>query len=120
MSLEDRRAIDERRELIAWRALALAESAIASGAPWARRLGQGPVGESEGARWLRVVSAVAAYRDRYKVTSDLPLGGRASTDAQRADRQRAQGALRDAVAMSRTGEPAQRSATPAIHAVSGP
>ena len=36
----------------------------------------------------------AAYRDRYKLTSDLPLGGGAKNDAQRADRQRALAALR--------------------------
>ena len=96
MSAEDRQAIDERKELIESRARALAEDAVASQA------GLGP--PTRAARrptrarrtWLDAATTVAAYRDRYKVTSDLPVGGGAKNDAQRADRQRALAALRAA------------------------
>ena len=45
-------------------------------------------------RWLDVAATVAAYRDRYKVTSDLPVGGGASNEAQAADRRSARVAVR--------------------------
>ena len=95
MSAEDRQAIDERKELIESRARALAEEAVASAEAWTRRLGPRPV-DAGGPAWLEAATTVAAYRDRYKVTSDLPVGGGAKNDAQRADRQRALAALRAA------------------------
>lgn len=93
MSAEDRQAIDERKELIESRAWALVDAAVASHAGWTRRLGPRPVDAGDEV-WLAAASTVAAYRDRYKLTSDLPLGGGAKNDAQRADRQRALAALR--------------------------
>lgn len=59
---------------------------------------------AEREHWLRAVESVAAYRDRYKIVSDLPLAGSTASDAQRADRQRAQVALREAGGLLSGGE----------------
>jgi hypothetical protein len=100
LSDEDRQAIDDRQELIERRARALAEEAVACGAPWTVRLGRMPEQQVERQRWLEAASTVAAYRDRYGVASGLPVGGGATSDAQQADRFRALGAVREAVAAS--------------------
>ena len=60
---------------------------------------------------------VAAYRDRYKIDGDLPLG-EGTTTQERADRQRAQRALREAARLSRTDQPAFRREAHALPAVS--
>jgi hypothetical protein len=119
MSTEDRRAIDERTELIEARALALATAAVDAGAPWARRLGRPPADPNHHASWMLAAATVAAYRDRYKVESDLPVGGGAAHDAQRADRRRAQWAAREAQRLAAETGTDRRPATPA-HAISFP
>lgn len=96
MSAEDRQALDERTELIESRARALAEDAVASHEAWTRRFGPRPADAGGDQAWLAAATTVAAYRDRYKITSDLPAGGGARSDAQRGDRQRALAALRAA------------------------
>lgn len=100
MSADDRRAIHERKELIEARSRALAESAVSGREAWTRRLGPMPSESKARVRWLDAAAAVAAYRDRYKVSSDLPVGAAARSDAQRADRQRALAALRGAAAVN--------------------
>lgn len=102
MSQEDRLAIDERKALIESRARALAEEALEYGQPWVRRLAEEPTDSHDRDRWLLAVTTVAAYRDRYKVHSDLPLGGGAKNDAQRADRRRVLDAVRGAALQSTT------------------
>ena len=62
---------------------------------------------------MGAATTVAAYRDRYKVTSDLPVGGGAKNDAQRADRERALSSLRAV----RSESPAQRQAASAAIAL---
>ena len=96
MSAEDRQAIDERKELIESRARALAEDAVASHAGLDSATRAAPRRRGRDAAWLDAATTVAAYRDRYKITSDLPVGGGAKNDAQRAERQRALAALRAA------------------------
>ncbi|GAA4823940.1 MobF family relaxase [Nocardioides caeni] len=114
MSAEDRQAIDQRKELIESRARALAEEAVVSGEAWTRRL----VGD-HGEAWIEAATTVAAYRDRYKVMSDLPVGGSTKTDSQRADRQRAIAAVRAPASPPSTGcSPATRS--PELSAASRP
>ena len=102
MPAEDRQAIDQRKELIESRARALAEDAVASRQAWIRRLeprhGDARVGEA----WLDAAATVAAYRDRYEITSDLPVGGEARNEAQRTDRHRALAVIR----ATRSGVPA--------------
>ncbi|MBM9458767.1 AAA family ATPase [Nocardioides sp. zg-536] len=114
MSAEDRRAIDERKELIESRARALVEDAVASGEAWTRRPRR-----DHGEAWVDAPTTVAAYRDRYKVMSDLLVGGAAKTEAQRADRQRALSAIRIAGAAGAT-ERAVASPSRKAHAISAP
>jgi len=102
MSGEDRQAIDERKLLIEARARALVEDAVAGGARWVRRLGEKPAEPCDRDRWLAAASTVAAYRDRYKITSDLPIGGGTLNDAQSAAGRRALHALREAASLTST------------------
>jgi conjugative relaxase-like TrwC/TraI family protein len=120
MSAEDRQAINERKAVIESRARALVHVGIAAGAAWTRRLGEPPLDPTQCERWLLAAASVAAYRDRYKVTTDLPLGGGTTSGAKRSDRRRAQSALREAVELSRASEPAPRHAASVRHALSGP
>ncbi len=96
MTAEDRQAIDERKELIESRARTLARADVTGGEPWSRCLGPAPTQPEALGGWLEAAATVAAYRDRYSITTDLPVGGGARHDAQRADRQRALAALRTA------------------------
>lgn len=111
MSSDDRQAIDERKVLIESRARALVERAVAGQRAWARRLGPRPFDASSGEAWLDSATTVAAYRDRYKIASDLPVGGGTKNDAQRADRQRALTALR---AAGSAGAPARATPSPSM------
>lgn len=118
-SAEDRQAVDERTELIEARALALATAAVDAGAPWARRLGRPPADPNDHASWMLAAATVAAYRDHYKVESDLPVGGGAVHDAQRVDRRRAQWAAREAQRLAADTGTERSIATP-LHAISVP
>lgn len=111
MSAEDRQALDERKELIESRARALAEDAVASHEAWTRPFGPRPADAGGDQAWLAAATTVAAYRDRYKITSDLPVGGGAKNEAQRAERQRALAALR---AMRSEGPFERATASPSI------
>jgi hypothetical protein len=119
MSAEERQSIDERTELIEARALALATAAVDAGDSWTRRLGIAPSEPKARESWLLAAATVAAYRDRYKVESDLPAGGGASRDAQRADRRRAQCAAREAQRLAAETGTDRSLATPAS-AISAP
>lgn len=97
MSEEDQRAIAERIELIEGRAHFLAEQAIKAEATWVRRLGGPPTQPDARGSWVTAVATVAAYRDRYAVTSRRPLGDAvSSSDVQDADRRRSALAIRAA------------------------
>jgi hypothetical protein len=114
MSAEDRQAIDERAELIEARALALVTAAVDAGAAWARRLGRPPTDPKDHASWMLAAATIAAYRDRYRVESDLPARGGATHDAQGADRRRAQAAVRDAQCLAAETTTDNGLATPAL------
>lgn len=116
---EARRAIADRAELIESRARVLAEEAVETGETWVRSLGTPPRQADERERWLTDVATVAAYRDRYRIKSDLPVGGRPEDDAQKVDRNRALQAVRSARAV--VAQPhVRRSAHLATTALSGP
>lgn len=102
ISAEDRQSIDEPVELIESRALTLVVEAVGTRAPWIRRLG-GPQPDSDD--WMTAAATVAAYRDRYDVTSDLPTGGGAKNEAQRIERQRALRAAHEARQLAAAGFP---------------
>lgn len=89
---DTRQALQERHDLIERRAAALAETALAGSAPWTRLLNPpGDVGAYQ--LWIRQVVTVAAYRDRYHITSDDPLGPWADSVVQQTDRAMAKRAL---------------------------
>jgi hypothetical protein len=119
MSAEDRQAIRERTELIEARAFALVAAAVDAGAAWARRLGRPPIDPKDHTSWVLAAATVAAYRDRYKIESDLPVGGGGAHDAQRADRRRARWAAREAQRLAAETGTHRRLATHA-HAISVP
>lgn len=89
-------ALAERAALIDSRAQRLADEAIRTHALWLRQLGSPPTAPEPRARWLESVTTIAAYRDRYQVESDLALGPRPESVAQRTDADRAALALRAA------------------------
>ena len=93
------RALAERRELIETRARTLAETAIRDRAPWAERIGERPIGATDRKQWLTELTVIAAYRDRYAITSAAPLGASTQTLVQERDRRRAAEALRHARAL---------------------
>lgn len=119
MFTENRQAIEERVGLIEARALALATAGVDAGAPWARGLGTPPTQPKTRELWMHAAATVAAYRDRYKIESDLPTGGGSSGEAQRADRRRAQWAAREAQRLAAETGIDRRVAIPA-HAISVP
>lgn len=90
-----RRALDERRGLIVQRADAVLGKAIADGVQWIASLGEVPAAESVRDRWMVAARTIAAYRDRYAVTTPSPLGLRPESTAQRIDHARAEGALQE-------------------------
>ncbi|MCR6704490.1 MAG: hypothetical protein NVV66_07255 [Cellulomonas sp.] len=79
-------ALDARASLIDERATLLVERARAAGAAWLGELGPGPVEAAERSKWDARARTVAAYRDRYGVTSaEHALGTDVVTDRQQAD-----------------------------------
>jgi hypothetical protein len=68
------RALAERDQAMEQRALSLTEEAIAARHSWVRPLGAPPSGPAQRERWLREVSTVAAYRDRWHIEGQRPLG----------------------------------------------
>lgn len=96
MSPKHRQALDERRELIEARVAALAERAINKRELWVSAVGRPPEDAAASPAWLDQIRIVAAYRDRYDITGAHPLGTIPESVTQRADRERAAGALRRA------------------------
>ncbi|UUZ58218.1 hypothetical protein [Nocardioides sp. B-3] len=92
MAPEMLQALDQRRELIEQRATDLVARSIHGREPRIKQLGEAPTHGRD--RWTEDVRTVAAYRDRYGITSRTPLGAAPITDAQRIDRARAVVALR--------------------------
>src|SRR5690606_20711690 len=82
------RALAERRDLIETRAHALAETAVRDRATWVGRIGDRPHSAGDRERWLAEVAVVAAFRDRYAITSAAPLGPSTQTLVQERDRRR--------------------------------
>ena len=103
-------ALAERVLAMQDRARTLAAQAVEAGRPWVTGLGNPPIGPTRRERWLREVSTVAAYRDRWHLTGQQPLG--AETDVSsiehQTQRKRAHVAIQRAVALSRaeTEQPA--------------
>ena len=102
MPADAARALAERRDIIETRAHTLAEAAARDRAPWVCRLGGRPHSAGDRERWLAELTVVAAYRDRYAITSAATLGPSTHTLAQERDRHRAAEALHLGQAITRT------------------
>ena len=85
---EDQKALDEREELIENRAQALVHEARTTGEPWITQLPE-PVDPDQ----EHALIVVAAYRDRWQITSQDPIGPLPDDDGQRVDYHRAQSHL---------------------------
>ena len=104
MSPEMMTALAERQTLMESRAVALAANAVEADEPWLRRLGTPPTTGAARSRWLKEVSTVAAYRDRYRVDGGCDLG-ECRTEAQKLDAARARQAIRRARAIAEGEDP---------------
>ncbi|RCS82583.1 MobF family relaxase [Brachybacterium alimentarium] len=99
-----RQALTERRELIETRADAILDTARHADEPWTQQLGDPPDGDREQARWRRDARTVAAYRDRYQISDDAPLGPAPQTAAQKIDHARARAAFNRAQNLTQAGQ----------------
>ena len=93
ISAEMRAALDEREALIETRADAVLDDALAESAPWTTALGAPPADRRRAADWRKSARVIAAYRDRYRITDDAPLGAPPESAAQKIDAARARSAL---------------------------
>lgn len=93
ISTEMKKALTERRELIQQRAEAVLDQALSERQEWALALGDAPAEVKTAAAWRRQAQTVAAYRDRYGITTRTPLGPAPDSDAQKIDAARAKTAL---------------------------
>jgi hypothetical protein len=67
-------ALAERKAALESRAAELLRRAVANHDPWLATLGRRPTDWSGATRWTRAALSIAAYRERYEVTGDGPLG----------------------------------------------
>jgi len=93
IDVEMRAALDEREELIEARADAVLDGALTESVPWTKALGAQPNDRRRAATWRKAARVVAAYRDRYRITDDAPLGAPPESAAQKIDAARARAAL---------------------------
>ncbi|MEX3509776.1 MobF family relaxase [Kocuria carniphila] len=119
MADDMRHALDERRDLIEARADAAVGRATVGKVPWVTALGSSPRDPRKAATWRRYARTVAAYRDRYRITDDTPLGPAPENAAQKIDHARARVAVKraQAVVPSRTSITARRAAAAERNAV---
>jgi conjugative relaxase-like TrwC/TraI family protein len=109
-------ALAERDQAMESHARTLAEQAVEGRHPWVQRLGTPPSEPTRRERWMREVSTVAAYRDRWHITSQRAIGTDAKPESieERSQRQRAQAAIERAVAISTTEAERATSANPQV------
>lgn len=100
MSHDMHQALEQRHELIENRAEAVLSTALAEKAPWAKALGTPSDNHQLAATWRQHAQVVAAYRDRYSISTDTPLGQTPQNTAQKLDAARAHTALRRAQRIS--------------------
>jgi hypothetical protein len=115
------RALAERDQAMETRARALAIHAIESGHDWVHRLGPVPNEPGDRACWLRDVSTIAAYRDRWHITGPGIVGGRDDVQSieQMGQLQRAFAASERVRAMTRDRAANRLSMTQEIEVVRG-
>ncbi|GAA4712889.1 conjugative relaxase domain-containing protein, TrwC/TraI family [Promicromonospora umidemergens] len=97
MTDEYRLALEQRAMLIERRITDLVQRATRDHEPWLTGLGPEPADTGARHTWQTAARRIAAYRDRYGITSSAPLGNDpVSTDAQAVDAARVAAALRRA------------------------
>jgi hypothetical protein len=102
MDSEMAQALAERDIAMQERALTLAAQAVEAGAGWVQRLGPAPRTPGPRTRWLRELSTVAAYRDRWHVAEPRSIGAKSDVGSteQMGQRERALAPAGRAVAIS--------------------
>jgi len=90
---EMRAALEEREALMEARADATLDRAFSERAPWTKALGTPLADRRRAAAWRKSARVVAAYRDRYRITDDAPIGAPPESAAQKIDAARARSAL---------------------------
>lgn len=88
-----RAALEEREALMEARADATLDRALSERAPWTKALGTPLADRRRAAAWRKSARVVAAYRDRYRITDDAPIGAPPESAAQKIDAARARSAL---------------------------
>ncbi|MGO8875277.1 MAG: MobF family relaxase [Acidimicrobiales bacterium] len=99
------RALNERDKGLEGRARLLAEKAVIDRPGWLRQLGSPPVDPRLQAQWVRAISTVAAYRERWNITAAdqaLEPPGRIDDLDRAKQRQRALAAAKQARRLSST------------------
>ena len=96
------KAIREREQAMERRARDLAGEAVRAGAPWARPFGPPPTNPTVANGWWDGLAIVAAYRDRWHITSASILGDDADVGSlrQAAHRARARRAGQEAARLA--------------------
>ncbi len=107
MSPEMRQALTERRDLIEQRADAALDTALIEQQPWTGTLGDPPDDEARWARWRQSARTIAAYRDRYSISDDTPLGPQPESAAQKIGHASAPHALDQAARLTTGDAPLQ-------------
>ena len=109
-------ALAERDQAMEERARTLADQAVETGESWVQQLGTPPAAPARRERWMREVSTIAAYRDRWHITGQSALGkqGDVSSIEQTGQRQRAQAAAARAMAISSAVLEQQSSLSPEV------
>ncbi len=87
------RALDDRERALEQRARLLAEQAVGRGDTWTRVFGPVPAEPRRRAKWFVGVATVAAYRERWGVMGEAPLGGDLTCVEQMGQRKRARAAM---------------------------
>lgn len=75
------------------RADAVLDGALTESASWTTALGAPPADRRRAAARRKSARVIAAYRDRYRITDDAPLGAPPESAAQKIDAARARSAL---------------------------
>ncbi len=96
-------ALKEREHAIEHRAAAVLDHAISSRARWLQALGTPPTARQARAHWLLAARTVAAYRDRWDITTPQPLDtrGNARTIEQASQQRHAASAAARALRIAR-------------------
>ncbi len=98
-----KRALIERADAMNRRALALAmQAVVAAGAAWTQPLGPPPASPARRAAWLREIATIAAYRERWGITSRDPIAADRASIEKTGHEKRAQAAAERATRLAGT------------------